>query len=50
MYEENESEDVHYEYHTCKEKCKGFWDCCYFFCCYCCILIRQKHNEEYKER
>ena len=33
------------DYHDHYEKFTSVWDCCYFFCCYCCIMFR-KHQRE----
>ena len=34
------------EYHDKSSACSRIWDCCYYFCCYCCI-IHDKHKRRY---
>lgn len=31
------------------KKCASVWDCCYFFCCYCCIMFRKHQREKHDE-
>lgn len=33
-----------YHDNDCVESCNKIWDCCYFFCCYCCIMYK-KHKK-----
>lgn len=40
-------EEVHDE-SSAHKTWSHIWDCCYYFCCYCCI-IRDKHKRHYSD-